>query len=343
MAGRQIGIGLLGACSFLFVNPAHGHVDLNLPNGGEVLQVGSVYSITWVIFIPHDLQNWDLWYSTDSGASFIAIEMDLPPGDGSQGAVHTYDWTIPDTPSTQVRVRVRMDNSGFDYLGESVSDFVIEPAAAPTHVVKQVGLTFVPANITVEPGDLVRWDWSDGLHTVTSGVPCAPDGAGFDSPLHAGSPTFAYVIPDDGTTFISYFCIPHCGDGMTGTIAVSIPVATGACCDDATEICSQGLTQAACEDVGARYGGDESTCATIDPPCVVFTGACHDDTSNTCDDDISLADCEDQGFRYGGDSSYCPVSSEIPAISRWGLLGLGMLLLAGGRIYMRRWRIHHSG
>ncbi|MCH7591900.1 MAG: hypothetical protein IH989_03835, partial [Planctomycetes bacterium] len=205
MTRRQIFIGLVGICACFLANPARGHVDLILPNGGEVLQVGSTYTIRWVIFIPHDLQDWDLWYSIDSGTNFVPIAMDLPPGDASQGSIHTYDWTIPDTPSTQVRVRVRMDNSGFDYVAESVADLVIETAAATTHVVQQVGLSFVPAEITVEPGDIVRWDWSEGLHTVTSGVPCTPDGTIFDSALNAGTPTFSYVIPANGTTFISYF------------------------------------------------------------------------------------------------------------------------------------------
>ncbi len=499
MVRRQIVIGLLGVFALVFADPARGHINLNSPNGGEVLEAGSVFAISWQIAIAHNLQNWDIWYSTDSGANYVPIATDLPPGDPTVGSVHTYDWTVPDTPSTQVRVRVRMDNSGMDYFDESASDLTI--VAAPggtTHVVEQVGLSFAPANITVEPGDTVRWEWSSGIHTVTSGSPCVGDGVFFHSALDGGTTSFSYVIPDDGTTFIPYFCLPHCAVGMTGSITVTFhfmqieqviggvngdttaqavqlrmrslgqnllapskiriwdaaglnpvelvdfaasvpsgapgarvlvasagfanytdppvnpdftmsnpmppsylaagsitfesdiggtvwwrlswgggsymgpttgsitndpdgefgpawpnalpssdlqallfqgaaaaassnnaadyaltggaavfnnnagqsftvskPTPTGACCDDATGSCSEGITQAACEGAGSRYGGDGSTCATIDPPCLTPTGACCDDTTGTCNEGVTQAVCEGAGSRYGGDDSTC--------------------------------------
>ena len=46
---------------------------------------------------------------------------------------------------------------------------------------------------------------------------------------------------------------------------VGIPL--GACCDDATATCDENVTESDCTGVGFRYGGDDSTCATIDPPC----------------------------------------------------------------------------
>ena len=42
---------------------------------------------------------------------------------------------------------------------------------------------------------------------------------------------------------------------------------TGACCDEVTGSCSEDVTEADCTASGFRYGGDGSTCATIDPPC----------------------------------------------------------------------------
>ena len=39
--------------------------------------------------------------------------------------------------------------------------------AQVTHVVTQVGTSFSPANITIETGDTVRWEWTSGIHTVT--------------------------------------------------------------------------------------------------------------------------------------------------------------------------------
>lgn len=121
---------LFALACLMFANPARGHVILDAPNGGEVLQGESTFTITWHIQIQHNLQNWDLWYSTTgAGGPWITIAMDLPPGDPSAGSVHTYDWTVPNTPSDQARVRVKMDNSGTDYEDISNADFTISACA----------------------------------------------------------------------------------------------------------------------------------------------------------------------------------------------------------------------
>jgi plastocyanin len=92
--------------------------------------------------------------------------------------------------------------------------------AATTHTVTQNGLNFEPSDIVVLPGDTVEWVWTSGTHTVTSGTPCTPDGR-FNSPLDAGNPSFSYIIPSgEPAGAIPYFCVPHCGAGMIGTITV---------------------------------------------------------------------------------------------------------------------------
>src|SRR5262245_47609185 len=59
-------------------------------------------------------------------------------------------------------------------------------AAAPQTVMVAVGpnntIGFVPATVTIHPGDTVMWTWSSNAipHSVTSGTPGAPDGM-FDS------------------------------------------------------------------------------------------------------------------------------------------------------------------
>ncbi len=95
-------------------------------------------------------------------------------------------------------------------------------ATAALHEVEQVGLTFVPDEITVAPGDTVRWNWNSGDHTVTSGSSCSYDGLYFDELLTAAHPTVEFVVPD-GVSEIPYFCRPHCGVGMIGTINVAAP------------------------------------------------------------------------------------------------------------------------
>ena len=74
-------------------------VLLTAPNGGEAWAIGAPYSITWT---PTDPARW-LDYSTDNGNSWINIA-----GSVSPGLATPYSWTVPNTPSTQTRVRVMM-------------------------------------------------------------------------------------------------------------------------------------------------------------------------------------------------------------------------------------------
>lgn len=42
----------------------------------------------------------------------------------------------------------------------------------------------------------------------------------------------------------------------------------GACCDDLTGNCTENVLESTCLGADSRFGGDGSTCGTIDPPCV---------------------------------------------------------------------------
>ncbi len=107
----------------------HAHVTLNSPNGGEVFDFNSPIVIEWEIDIPHNQQNWDLWYSTESsGGDWVEIMMDLAPGDTASGSVHSFEWTVPGVIADDVWVRVRMDNAGTDYYDVSNASFSIVPA-----------------------------------------------------------------------------------------------------------------------------------------------------------------------------------------------------------------------
>ena len=122
------GLVATAAAALVMTNPARAHVRLIVPNGGEELEVGSIFTVRWTIVIQHNQQNWDLWYSTTgSTGPWTVIAMNLPPGSFGAGSVHTYDWTIPDDPDDSVWVRVRMDNSGMDYYDVSNAPFSIVP------------------------------------------------------------------------------------------------------------------------------------------------------------------------------------------------------------------------
>ncbi|MCH7595517.1 MAG: PQQ-dependent sugar dehydrogenase [Planctomycetes bacterium] len=104
---------------------------------------------------------------------------------------------------------------------------------------------------------------------------------------------------------------------------------TGACCDDLTGICTDSRTSDACTGDGFRYGGDDSTCATIDPPCAGPAGACCDENTGDCTEGETQADCEGAGARYGGDGSTCATidpSCEAPPLE------IGLELVAEGLV-----------
>ncbi len=115
-------------------SPAAAHVELDSPNGGEALEVGSVYTIGWHDTITHGPANYDLWYSeTGADGPWIEIAMDLFPDEPMSS--YSYEWTVPDTPSGQVRVRVRQDNSDTDYEDISDGDLAITGSTGGNEVV----------------------------------------------------------------------------------------------------------------------------------------------------------------------------------------------------------------
>jgi hypothetical protein len=92
---------------------ASAHVSLHTPNGGESLPSGSAYVIEWQVAQAHDTIGWTLEYSTTTHTGpFIPIDLAIPAGDFSDGAVHQYTWTVPASLpiGTNVWVKVVQDN-----------------------------------------------------------------------------------------------------------------------------------------------------------------------------------------------------------------------------------------
>lgn len=92
--------------------------------------------------------------------------------------------------------------------------------------------------------------------------------------------------------------------GLT-LVAPLCPGSPGACCNENTETCSEGVLSCACT---GRWGGPNSTCATMDPPCAPPTGACCTGSnpcgtgSAICTNAVRQEDCTG---RWGGEDSTC--------------------------------------
>jgi len=135
----------------------------------------------------------------------------------------------------------------------------VAPALGQTiHDVNQTGFTFTPQVVTITAGDSVRWLWSGGSHTVTSGTPCTADGA-FSYPLNSSNPQVLIPFTTPGT--YPYFCIPHCGMGMTGTVMVQ------------PQVCEPDPTGRSCRSTTCPTPGQEClpVCVNYDPATGAYT------------------------------------------------------------------------
>ena len=142
----------VAALGFLSAQPLLAHVTLIAPNGGEQLQVGSTFTIQWENTVLHNLVDWDLWYSvTGPGGPWIPIALNLPPGNPVNGSIIDYTWVVPDNISSTVRVRVRQDNVGTDYLDISDSNLAITPALGTSYCGPAM------PNSTGQPGVVFAW------------------------------------------------------------------------------------------------------------------------------------------------------------------------------------------
>ena len=67
----------------------------------------------------------------------------------------------------------------------------------------QPGMEFLAAWVHVRAGDAWSWVWASGSHSITSGLPFAPDGT-WDSGILLGPYTFSRTFPKAGT--FTYYC-----------------------------------------------------------------------------------------------------------------------------------------
>jgi|SRR5436853_2216413 len=79
-------------------------VSLTSALDNQTLVVGQHYTITWSSSNQGSIDGYELRYSTDDGATFPISNLIFSTTDAS---VHTYDWTVPNKPTTQGRLRIQ--------------------------------------------------------------------------------------------------------------------------------------------------------------------------------------------------------------------------------------------
>jgi len=118
---------LVLAATIALATPAlYAHTRLDSPNGGEVLRIGSKFTIQWTELVPHRVMNWDLYYSlTGANGPWFPLALDLPP------ASRSYEWVVQTNSAvltTHVRVRVVQDMNTYTYEDISDGDLTIMPS-----------------------------------------------------------------------------------------------------------------------------------------------------------------------------------------------------------------------
>lgn len=108
---------------------AQAHITVNAPNGGEVLQACSVFTISWTVFDIHPPGTNDFELSIDSGATWIPIELGVPTPGGT--GVFTRPWCVNNVGSTQCRIKVTNRFAGGAEIDFSDADFTIVAAPGP--------------------------------------------------------------------------------------------------------------------------------------------------------------------------------------------------------------------
>ena len=94
------------------------------------------------------------------------------------------------------------------------------PSYSQTHIITNSGLTFTPANITINVGDTVKFVL-DSIHKprevdqATWNANGNTSNGGFDMPFGGGT----VVITSAGVHY--YVCVPHASSGMKGTITAN--------------------------------------------------------------------------------------------------------------------------
>ncbi|UCE17674.1 MAG: S8 family serine peptidase [Gemmatimonadota bacterium] len=128
-------------------------VTVTAPNGGEIWTVGQVHTITWDATDNVGVSRTDIFYSYDGGSNYDLI-------DNLSGNPGTYDWTVPNTPSTTCLVKVEAYDAASN-VGSDVSDgyFTIEEAPAPYVWVKSIDLSLVTKGKTTNAvAEVLIWD-----------------------------------------------------------------------------------------------------------------------------------------------------------------------------------------
>ncbi|KPL04746.1 MAG: hypothetical protein AMJ73_03815 [candidate division Zixibacteria bacterium SM1_73] len=186
-------------------------VTVTAPNGGEVMTVGQVYTITWNATDDVGVSSISIYYSYDGGANYNLV-------DNLSGNPGSYDWTVPNTPSTQCLVKVY----AYDAVGNEGSDvsdafFTIQQDTEPPVV------TVLQPNggevLTVGSVYAIQWNATDNMGISSTDIDYTYDGGSnwVDIVTLAGNPgSYDWTVPNTPSTTCLVRVYAYDGAGNEG-------------------------------------------------------------------------------------------------------------------------------
>jgi len=177
-------------------------LNLTAPDGGEVWQAGSQQQITWTSQnIPDNDVMIEL--SLNNGATYttVGVHTNNQPSE-------SYSWTVPNSPSTQCRIRISLQIGGVD----------VEDVSSSTFTISASGNTGTGSNVEVNVGNGVKVTFdnvtSPGETTLNMKTSGPPPPSGFTI-IPSGSPVYFDINTTASYTGNIKICIPYNDSGMT--------------------------------------------------------------------------------------------------------------------------------
>src|SRR5687768_972462 len=133
-----------------FTHSINAHVNVLYPVGNETFTTGNTIVVEWEIAQEHELLDWDVYYSIDSGATWIPLAINLPPWQ------LTYEWELPAAETDLGKIKVYMNNVGDDYIDYS-GLFTIQPNTSPPAIDIGAEDLIIPCNVTNHQAAIQTW------------------------------------------------------------------------------------------------------------------------------------------------------------------------------------------
>jgi len=169
-------------------------VALTAPNGGESLKWDQVFPITWTVGTGLDdqVRGFDLFFTTDGGATFSAITVVNPTQPALGKEIRTFNWTVPHLCTSNARVLVR---------ATSITSAVSSDSSNASFTIAQPAPQIDPANMFFTKGNkqlnLLLLPNTQPLFLTGVKVEISAEGGGSFSEVPD------VVIKDSGTRIIS--------------------------------------------------------------------------------------------------------------------------------------------